>query len=614
MESQGKRTLELLRLCVVLVAIIASWLGFSPVLYSLDTAAVLAVIISSIPIFKSTIKSLLAKSVTAEAAMALGMLASLLIGQFLSAAVIGFFMLFAEFIAEFTIDKSRTAISKLIKMSPKTAVVKRNGNAETVNIDEVQPSDIIIVKSGEMIPVDGTIIEGHAAVNQALVTGESMPMERTVGDDVFAGTISQVGTIQIRVTKVGKDTTLGRIIQLVEEAETSKAPIQKFSDRFASKFIPLVFVAAIFTYAFTNNITNAISVIVVACPCAIALATPLSVVASIGSAARKGIIVKGGIYLEELAKVDTLVIDKTGTLTLGTPRLTEIKCYDAHCEKDVIGMAATTETHSEHPVAIAIIDKAKDYGIEICEHDNCDIVPGKGVIATLENQTIILGNRELIQQRRIKIPKEIEDFMKEKEMEGKTALIIAHDSKTCGVICVADVVRTEAKLAIKELKHRGIKTIMVTGDNPRTAKFIAQQIGIDEVYAEMLPEQKVAKVKELRKQGYKVAMVGDGINDAPALAEASVGIAMGAAGTDIAIESADIALMTDDLKKIPEVIKIGQKTFGVIKQNLIASVIFNVVGVSLAAIGILNPLMAAFAHTLPDFILFLNSSRLIRGT
>jgi len=614
MESQRKRVTEFLRLSVVLIAILVSWLGFSPILYSFDIAAILAVIASSIPIFKSMIKSLLKRSVTAEMAMALGMLASLLIGQFLSAAVIGFFMLSADFLDEFTTEKSRTAISKLVKMSPKTAIIKRDDETETVNINKVQLDDVVIVKSGEMIPVDGKIVEGHAVVNQALITGESISIEKTVGNDVFAGTINQVGAIQIRVTKIGKDTTLGRIIQLVEEAETSKAPIQKIADRFASRFIPLVFVAAILTYVFTNNITNAISVIVVACPCAIALATPLAVVASIGNAARRGIIVKGGIYLEEIAKVDTLVIDKTGTLTLGTPKITEIKCYDEHCEKEVIDLAATAELHSEHPLASAIADKAQEYGIETCEHDDCEVVPGKGVIATLKDQTIVLGNRELIQQRKLRIPKEIEEFMKEREKDGKTSLIIAHNSEICGVICVADMVRTEAQSAITELKRKSIELVMMTGDNPRTAKFIAQQIGINEVYAEMRPEQKVDKVKELGRQGRKVAMVGDGINDAPALAEASVGIAMGAAGTDIAIESADIALMTDNLGGIPEIVNIGRRTFRVIKQNLIASVIFNVVGVSLATVGILNPLMAAFAHTLPDFILFLNSSRLIRGT
>ncbi|MEM2917096.1 MAG: cation-translocating P-type ATPase [Candidatus Bathyarchaeia archaeon] len=606
-----KKLLGLLRLCVVLAAIIVSWLGFSPVFFSVDLAAVLAVVICGIPIFKSTLKSLLAKTVTAELAMALGMLASLLIGQFLSAAVIGFFMLFAEFIDEFTREKSRAAIDKLVKMSPKTAAVKRNGETETVDISEVKTGDIVIVKSGEMIPVDGTVMEGRAAVNQATITGESLPTEKTVGDSVFAGTVNHVGTIQVRVTRVGKDTTLGRIIQLVEEAETSKAPIQKVADKFASKFIPLVLVASFLTYLLTQKITNAISVVVVACPCAIVLATPLAVVASIGKAAKKGIIVKGGIYLEELAKIDTIVMDKTGTLTLGTPKITEVKCYDAHCEKDVIGLAATTELHSEHPFATAIIQKAKEYKAEICEHNNCEIIPGKGVIATLNNQTIILGNRELIYQRKIRIPEEIEDFMKEKEKEGKTALIIAHGSEICGVICVADVIRTEAKQMIKQLKKEGIKPIMVTGDNPRAAKFIAKQLEIDEVYAEMLPEQKLTKIRELQSQGHKVAMIGDGINDAPALAEATVGIAMGAAGTDIAIESADVALMTDDLEKIPEIIKIGQKTFKVIKQNLGASVVFNVVGVSLAATGVLNTLMAAFAHVLPDIILFLNSSRLI---
>jgi heavy metal translocating P-type ATPase len=375
--------------------------------------------------------------------------------------------------------------------------------------------------------------------------------------------------------------------------------------------MPIVFLTAALVFILTRNIVNSISVIVVACPCAVALGTPLAVVAGIGSAAKKGIIVKGGIYLEELGKIDTVVVDKTGTMTIGEPRVVNVVSFDKHDREEIITLAAMAEKHSEHPLASAIMKQAEEYETNIGEHEHCEILPGKGVVAKCNGQTVRLGSRELLNEENIAIPRDAERFLRMEEEQGRTALLVAHDNELCGIISVADVVREEARKAIKGLKQNGIKVIMLTGDNPRTARAIAQQIGIDDVFAEMLPEEKVNKVKELVEQGRKVVMVGDGINDAPALAEASVGIAMGVAGTDVAIEAADVALMTDNLTKINEAIRIGRKTFGVIRQNLLASVIFNVVGVSLASIGILSPLMAAVAHSLPDFALFLNSSRLL---
>lgn len=603
---------EPLLLLVVGTAILLSWLKVVPTFSSLDIAAIIATVVSGVPVLMSAIRALWAKSVTAEVAMATGMLASVAIGQYISAAVIGFFMLFAELIDEFTTEKSRGAISKLVRMAPKTAVVKRDDEEVTMSIDDVRHGDVVFVKSGEMIPVDGIVVEGHGSVNQAPITGESMPVEKNVQDNVFAGSIFQLGALQIKVTNVGRDTTLGRIIELVEEAETTKAPIQKMADRFASRFIPIVFLAAALTFLFTRNIINSIAVIVVACPCAVVLATPLAVVAGIGNAAERGIIVKGGIYLEELGKVDTVVVDKTGTMTIGEPRVVNVVSLDKHDRKEIIALAAMAEKHSEHPLASAIMRQAEEYGIKPGEHDHCEILPGKGIVADCDGQIIYLGSRELLNGKNIAISNDAEQLIRMEEDQGRTALLVAHDNELCGVISVADVVREEAKKAVEGLKRKGMKVVMLTGDNPRTAKAVAQQIGIDDVFGEMLPDEKVNKVKELVGQGRKVVMVGDGINDAPALAEASVGIAMGVAGTDVAIEAADVALMTDDLTKIDDTIKIGRRTFGVIRQNILASVIFNVVGVSLASIGILNPLMAAVAHSLPDFVLFLNSSRLLR--
>jgi len=604
--------LKFLYLSAVGIGILVSWSGIPHQFVPLNLDAIVLAIITGIPILKSTFQALRAKSITAEVAMATGMAASIGIGQFLSAAVIGFFMLIAEYIDEFTTDKARAAIEGLIKISPRRALVRRNGREIEIDANEVALGDVVIVRTGERIPVDGAVIAGLGSVNQAPITGESIPVEKKTGDNVFAGTINQLGTLEVAVTKVGKDTTLSRIIQLVEEAEAAKAPIQKVADRFSSKFLPLVFIAAALTFLFTRNIKYAISVVVVACPCAIALATPLAVVASAGKAAKKGIVIKGGIYLEELGKVDTMVIDKTGTLTVGEPRVVHIKTFDQHSDKEIVTLAAMTEAHCEHPLAGAILSKAKEYGIDLPEHGACSVIPGRGVTATYKNQTITFGNKELLRERNIAIPSEIERYMEDEEKQGRTAMAVAHDSDVCGAISVADIVKGRAKQTIGELKESGVDVIMLTGDNPHIANAIARQVGITEVFAELLPEQKVEKVKELVKEGRKVAMIGDGVNDAPALAEAQIGIAMGAAGSDIAIEASDIALMTDDLTRIIDAIKISKRTFSVIRQNLVSSAIFNIVGMSLASAGVLNPLMAALAHSLPDFILFINSSRLIR--
>jgi len=606
------RTLELSHIFAVGLMILISWFKVLHHFISLDIAGFLAALFGGLPLFRRMYLDLKARSITAEVAMTIGMIAALSIGEFLSAAVIAFFMLIAEFLDGFTISKGRSAIRRLIEISPKKAVVKRNDVEMEVDISEVKQDDIVIIKSGERIPVDGIVVAGQASVNQAPITGESMPVEKGVGDEVFTGTINELGVIQVKTTKIGMDTTLARIIELVEEAERSKAPIQNAADRFATYFVPLVLAIAFLTFVVTGNVKSSIAVVVVACPCAVALATPLAVVASVGKAAKRGIIVKGGIYLEELGRVDTVVMDKTGTLTIGKPRVTDIKGFDLHDEREMLTLAAIAEKHSEHQLAEAILEVAKDYQIGIPEHQECQVIRGKGVIASYNDQTLIIGNREMLKERGVDISMHIESYMLHEEENGKTAMLVAHDDKICGVISVSDILREDAVRALKELKERSLRLIMLTGDNPRTAQAIAKKAGISEVFAEMLPKGKVDVVRELVERGRKVVMVGDGINDAPALAQASVGIAMGAAGTDAAIEAADVALMTDDLTRIPEAIKIGDQAFRVIKQNIATSIVFNIVGVTLASMGLLSPTMAAVAHALPDFILFLNSSRLIR--
>ncbi|MBI3354302.1 MAG: cadmium-translocating P-type ATPase [Nitrospirae bacterium] len=612
-DEGNKETLDIIRMAVVGILILIGWSGILSPLIRYDIASIIAALIGGYPLVKKAFIDLKTKTITADVFMALGVVAAAIIGEFLSSAVIAFFMLIAEYLDKLTMDKARRALYELIKLSPKSARIVKDGREIEIAIEEIKKGDVVIVRPGERIPVDGRIVEGSSFVNQATITGESMPVEKGSGDEVYSATINDAGLLKIKAIHAGADTTLAKIIHLVEEAESAKAPVQRIADKFAAYFTPAILLIAGLTFLISGNFIYAIAVIVVACPCTVAIATPLAIVAGTGKAARKGIIIKGGIYLEALAKIDTVVMDKTGTITIGEPRITDIKAFAEHNEDEILTMAAAVERYSEHPLSKAIIKKAEDEGIHIPEPQDFQIIPGQGVMARYNGTSVLLGSRELLKGGKVTLTAEIEAYMKAREEEGKTALLISHDSEVCGVIAVSDVVRKESIEAIKEIKDAGIKNIiMLTGDNWRTARAIAGQVGIDNVEAELMPEDKVKKVQELLSKGRKVAMVGDGINDAPALAMADVGIAMGVAGTDVAIEAADVALMRDDWRQIPEAIRIGRKTFGVIKQNLAIGIVFNIIGVSLAATGVLTPMMAAVAHVLPDVIVFANSARVIR--
>ncbi len=576
--------------------------------------AILAVLVGGFPVFREAIDDAREGRVHMEAAMAIGMLASAVIGELLAAVVIAFFTLIAELMDSLTSERGREAIAELVKLYPGSATRKTERGEEEIPIEDIAAGDLIIVKSGQRVPIDGVIEAGEASIDESPVTGESLPADKGPGDEVFAGTINKVGTMEVRVEKVGRNTTLGRIITLVEEAEASKAPVQRFADGFAAKFVPAVLGLALLVFILTNNPRAAIAVIVVACPCAIAMATPLAVVASVGRAARKGIIIKGGTHLEELSRVDAVVLDKTGTLTMGELAVTDFVGFGEYSNEDALSTAAMVEKHSEHPLGRAIIKKARELNLEVPEHASCTIFAGRGIICQHDGKHVIMGNRKLMSERRVTITAGVESYLRGQEAAGKTPVLLAGQGMVWGVVSVADRVRSDAALAVKELRDLGMREIMIlTGDNPRTAAEIARQVGIPErdVMAEMMPEQKVSKVKELMDANYRVMMVGDGINDAPALAQADIGVAMGTAGVDAALEAADVALMTSDFRNLPEAIRIGRRAFSIIRQNITVSVIFNAVGITLAAAGILSPLTAAIAHVVPDFFLFLNSSRLL---
>jgi Cd2+/Zn2+-exporting ATPase/Cu+-exporting ATPase len=610
-EEARTRLIALGRLAFVSLLGFLSWLKFLNQYIPFDLA-LLGIFIGGLPIFRQGYASLKARDITVETFMSIAILAATVIGEFLAALTIVFFMLIADLLEETTIARARSAIKELIKLTPSTARVLAGEQEIEMPIEKLKSGDLVIVRPGEKIPVDGLILEGHGSVNQSPITGESMPVEKTSGDHVFAGSINEVGVLKIEAHKIGPETTLSNIINLVEKAEATKAPVQRIADRFSAYFTPIVLSLSLITWLITGNILYAIAIIVVACPCSIALATPLSVIASSGRAARAGIIVKGGRYLEALAGIDTVVMDKTGTITLGQPVVTDIRGFGCHQNQEILTYAAATEIFSEHALAKAIIQKAREEGIVIPKPKNFKVIPGKGVRAEVNGEIIVMGSKELMKDEEIMVSQEALNYLNELEKSAKTTMLIAHDGEVCGVIAVADLIRKSTLEAIQELKRMGIKRlIMLTGDNQKTAEAVAKEIGINEFYAELLPEDKVAKVKALKKEGCRIAMIGDGINDAPVLAAADIGIAMAAAGTDIAIEAADIALMRDDWQQVPEAVKIGKRTFTTIKQNLGIGLFFNIVGVSLAASGLLTPIMAAIAHVIPDIGVFLNSSKLL---
>lgn len=610
-KSEAKKyVIDIIRIASIGVLMFLSWANLLPSYMGFDVS-VIAVALGAYPILKDAFFSLRAKEIDVSVFMSIAIIATVLLREFLSAAAITFFVLIAWFVEEFTVDRSRKAIQEIMEIAPKNALVLRDGKELLLPIEKIQTKDVVIVRSGEKIPVDGRILSGEALVNQAPITGESMPVEKNPGDSVFAGTINEVGVIQLRVERTGGDTTIGRIIKLVEEAQEGKAPIQKIADRFTTYFTPLVLAISFITYLLTNSVLTAVTVLIVACPCAVALATPLAVIATIGKSSKRGSLVKGGNYLEALGRVNTIAMDKTGTLTVNKPQVMDVKGFDGHNEEEIIRLAAIAEKHSEHPMAIAIMKKAERYGINVPSPDNSEIIRGKGIIVNSNGWRIILGNKDLMKDNKVELSREVKIYMKEREEEGKSALLLSHDGYVCGVITVADAPRKNSKEIVTELKKLGIKTIMLTGDNPRTARAIADQLGIDEVIAEMLPEEKAKKISELEASGQRVAMIGDGINDAPALAQATIGIAMGAVGTAAAMEAADIVLMADDLTKIPEIIRAGKRTIRTIKQNITIGILFNIVGVGLAAFGFLTPFLAAAAHFLPDLVVSLNSSKLI---
>ncbi|WJY28053.1 heavy metal translocating P-type ATPase [Sporosarcina trichiuri] len=518
--------------------------------------------------------------------------------------------------------KTSQAIQKLLGLQAKTARVLKDGIEQEIPIEEVQAGDILLVKPGEKIPADGEIIAGQSAIDESMITGESIPVDKAPGSQVIGSTINKNGSLQIRATKVGKDSALAQIVRVVEEAQGTKADIQRLADKISGVFVPIVVGIALITFFiwyfavtpgdFRSAIIPTISILVIACPCALGLATPTSIMAGSGRAAEMGMLFKGGEHLENTRSIDTVVLDKTGTVTKGEPSLTDVEIQEGFNQTDVLRWTASAENQSEHPLAQAITAGVKEQGIELAQPDSFQALPGYGIEAAIEGKTILVGNRKLMTGRGIAIDT-IEARMEHFENEGKTAMLIAVDNTLAGLVAVADTVKETSKDAIARLHALGLDVIMLTGDNRHTAEAIGSQVGVTHVIADVLPEEKGEQITKLQAQGKKVAMVGDGINDAPALASADIGMAIGT-GTDIAIEAADITLMRGDLNSVADAIIMSRKTMRNIKQNLFFAFIYNTIGIPIAALGLLAPWVAGAAMAFSSVSVVLNALRLQRVT
>lgn len=512
--------------------------------------------------------------------------------------------------------KTSEAIKKLMGLQPKTARVIKDGVEMDIPIEEVNIGDIIVVRPGERIPVDGIIVEGHSSIDESMITGESIPVDKREGDKVIGATINKFGSFKFEARKIGKDTVLAQIIKLVEDAQGSKAPVQRLADKISGIFVPVVVLIAIVTFIgfylvkgdFTTGLINAVAVLVIACPCALGLATPTAIMVGTGKGAEKGILIKSGEHLERTHNMEAIVLDKTGTITKGEPEVTDIITLDSMEEDQLLRIAATVEKVSEHPLGQAIVRKGEERLLMITEPDTFMAIPGKGLKASLEGKEIYIGNRKLMQEANIQIA-EIEEDLSRLEEEGKTAMMVGIDGKISGIIAVADSIKDNSKEAIEELKNMGLDVYMLTGDNERTAKAIAKSVGIENVLADVLPENKAQVVEEIKAQGKYVGMVGDGINDAPALAAADVGFAIGT-GTDVAMEAADITLMRGDLMGIVTAIRLSHRTMKTIKQNLFWAFFYNSIGIPFAALGFLNPMIAGAAMAFSSVSVVTNSLRL----
>jgi Cd2+/Zn2+-exporting ATPase len=570
------------------------------------------VVVGGIPIMIGAVRGLIRREMNVDELVAIAIVASVIFKEYLSAGFVAFMMLFGKILEDFTAERAKTALADLGKLTPSETCVFREGKEMHVPTGQVLVGDTVVVRPGERISVDGVVTAGEASVNQAAITGESAPIAKAKGSEVYAGTLSELGALEIAATRVGGTTTIARIVDLVEKAEENRAPVVRVADRYARYFTPVILVTSAVVYVVTRNITSALAVLVVACPCALVMATPIAVIAGVASGARRGILIKGGARLEAAGRVTAIALDKTGTITLGEPMVIKVEGLDILTDRDILRLAAAAERLSEHPTARAIMDKARELGLEIGRAEEFHAVPGKGVIAKLDGLTIVVGTEKLLEEQCLACPPGMALAARRMEEQGLTPLMVATSRDPLGVIGIADTVRRDVSRAVNHLRQSGIsKVVMLTGDSPEVARRVAASVGINEWKARLLPEQKVEIIMELQQHGHKVAMIGDGVNDAPALAQADVGVAMGMSGTDVAMETADIVLVKDDILAAADAIDLSRHTLRTIKQNLAFALVFNVIGISAAASGFLSPVGAALFHNVGSVAVVVNSARLV---
>ncbi|WP_438348080.1 heavy metal translocating P-type ATPase [Paenibacillus sp. FA6] len=577
-----------------------------------DGLMITAVFIAGYPIMKNAIQALRYRILGIEALVTIAVIGAIMIQEYWEAAAVTFLFVFGSYLEARTIEKTRSSLKALIDLAPTMASVMRDGIEVRVSPDEVIQGEIVLVRPGENIPVDGTIFKGKATINQAAITGESIPVSREKDGTVFSGTVIDNGYLEIIADKVGEDTTFARILNMVEEAQESKAPTQKFIEKFARYYTPGIFILAIIVYILTRDIELTLTLLVIACPGAMVISAPVSIVAGIGNGAKNGILFKGGETLEKAGKVQVVAFDKTGTLTVGKPQVTQIRAFQMS-EDELLHIIARAEYASEHHLARAILTEAKlRFGSEIIPAEQFEALAGKGVSATVDGTELYIGNRKLMSDYSIPYDEEVANYVAQEEGKAQTVVFVANHERVLGLISIADVLRADAYELVRQLKKSGVKkVVMLTGDNERTAAAVSRELGIDQYYAELLPEDKVIKLKELQEK-YIVAMVGDGVNDAPALAIADVGIAMGGSGTDVAIETADVVLMSDRLEKLSYALGLSHATMNNMKQNIY----FAVAVVVTLLIGVLtrNVFMASgmLVHELSVLLVIVNAIRLTR--
>ena len=575
-----------------------------------------SIIISGLPLLYSAVTRLVFQRwVSSALLVVVGMIASIMIKEIFAAGEIAFIMALGGILEDMTVEKAKKGISQLIKLVPEQArkITEINGEKkeEMIPIEKVSRNDILRVLPGEVVPVDGKIVHGASSIDQSVMTGESLPVDKEAGDSVFSGTLNCFGSIDIKAEKVGEDSSLQKLIRMVKNAENKKAPMQRIADKWASWIVPMAIGIAVLTFVFTKDITRAVTILVVFCPCALALATPTSIMAAIGQATKHGVLIKSGEALENMGKVDTITFDKTGTLTFGKLEVNSMLAADSDISgEELERLVCSAEKKSEHPLGKAIAEYGKAKNVAFAEPEEFKIVPGKGVFEKFGNDSIFCGNAVYMKESGVLLPENVEEKLDEFRNQGKISILAGKNDKFIGIITLSDMVRPNAKEVVEKLKNMGMEVVLLTGDHKKTADYFAEQVGIEKVYSELLPDEKVSHVERMMKEGRKVCMIGDGINDAPALKISDVGVSMGEMGTDITVEASDITLMGDNIDRVPYLKRLSNSAIKTIKFNISASMTINAVAVVLSVTGILNPTTGALVHNAGSVLVVLNAALL----